>query len=522
MTELWEGSIPTLPGYQCLEPLGAGASGRVWRALRLRDGAEVAVKVVDGAAEQAVREGLLVGQRCEHVVTVHDLVQVDEERRALVMDLMRGGSLRQAVAARGRLSAGECVTVLTPIATALGSLHRRGLVHGDLSPDNVLFDLAGRPHLADLGACHAAGEVPGDVHGTDGFVAPEVLAGEQPGSASDVHAVGALGWFCLTGEEPDLALVRGTFVGHLARTGAREDLPPSLVDVLDGALVLDASARPSADALAVAVFDTASPEPLHVAPGGDATAGLTRRLRAAMDAGEGDRPREVPSVARRRRLGRTRPGRSSGAGPGAPRWARPPAARLVASALVLSFLALAIGAVIVLRQRPWLAQAAAADPAGSVAASPTAGGTRDGGSLGAQVRHPTAADLVPLVQALSDLRAANWSAPEGAGWESASVPGSPAHSADERDQGQLRAAGSRAEGLRLTVRQASWANGPPDWHAHPEVATILVRAVVDTSAHELVSADGRQPRAAEAGAPLDLDLRWSGQRWQVWEVRVPG
>ena len=73
------------------------------------------------------------------------------------------------VRARGHLSPGEVVTVLAPVASALGRLHDLGVVHGDVSPGNVLLDLDGRPVLGDLGLGHVVGEVSPGVWGTDGL-----------------------------------------------------------------------------------------------------------------------------------------------------------------------------------------------------------------------------------------------------------------------------------------------------------------------------------------------------------------
>ena len=98
----------------------------------------------------------------------------------VVMPHLLGGSLDALVRARGHLPPGEVVTVLAPVASALGRLHDLGVVHGDVSPGNVLLDLDGRPVLGDLGLGHVVGDVSPGVWGTDGYVAPEVLLGERP------------------------------------------------------------------------------------------------------------------------------------------------------------------------------------------------------------------------------------------------------------------------------------------------------------------------------------------------------
>ncbi len=114
-------------------------------------------------------------------------------RVAVVMPHLLGGAVDALVRHRGHLSPGEVVTVLAPVASALGRLHDLGVVHGDVSPGNVLLDLDGRPVLGDLGLGHVVGDVSPGVWGTDGYVAPEVLLGADPTPASDVYALGRRG-----------------------------------------------------------------------------------------------------------------------------------------------------------------------------------------------------------------------------------------------------------------------------------------------------------------------------------------
>ena len=131
----------------------------------------------------------------EHVLAVEACLPLADGRVALVMPLLRGGSLAALVRARGHLGPGEVVTVLAPVAGALGRLHAAGVVHGDVSPGNVLLDLDGRPVLADLGVGRVLGEAPQAVWGTPGHLAPEVLLGASrprpPTSTPSVPSAGS-------------------------------------------------------------------------------------------------------------------------------------------------------------------------------------------------------------------------------------------------------------------------------------------------------------------------------------------
>ena len=155
---------PVVPGYRLDRLLGRGGSGEVWRARPRAGGAAVAVKVlVAGDAERQAREAALLGALDHpHLVRLHEVVHQPRRggpaRVALVLDLLEGGSLAALLARRGRLRPGEVVTALAPVAAALACAHEQGVVHGDLSPGNVVFTAEGRPVLTDLGVARVLGE----------------------------------------------------------------------------------------------------------------------------------------------------------------------------------------------------------------------------------------------------------------------------------------------------------------------------------------------------------------------------
>ena len=204
--EVESAGAPEVPGYELGALLARGGTSEVWAGVALDGGQRVAVKVVHAeldALEAASREAAVSARAASaHVVAVQACVPLPDGRVAVVMPHLLGGAVDALVRARGHLSPGEVVTVLAPIASALGRLHDLGVVHGDVSPGNVLLDLDGRPVLGDLGLGHVVGEASPGVWGTDGYVAPEVLLGTDPSPASDVYALGAVGWLCLSGTVP--------------------------------------------------------------------------------------------------------------------------------------------------------------------------------------------------------------------------------------------------------------------------------------------------------------------------------
>ncbi|KAE8765111.1 protein kinase domain-containing protein, partial [Georgenia thermotolerans] len=193
---------PTVPGYALLAPLAFGATGAVWSA-RDEAGRPVAVSVVPlppgprGAA-QLRRLGRLRTARHPHLADVRDVVGLDGDRCAVVTEVVTGPTLATVRAARGPLPAAEAAGLLTALGAALGHLHERGLIHGDVSPTNVVLAPGGVPVLVDL-----AGE--GVVErGTAGFVPPERVGGAPPGAPGDVWALARLVLWA-SGEDPAVA-----------------------------------------------------------------------------------------------------------------------------------------------------------------------------------------------------------------------------------------------------------------------------------------------------------------------------
>ena len=496
-TQVLHGPPPLVPGHRLGELLGAGATGTVWEAVRESDGAALAVKVVPVGADGpeaglAARElGVLAGVDVEGLVGFHGAVGLpgDPPRVAILLDRVEGGSLQRAVSARGHLSVGESVTVLAPVARALAGLHAAGVVHGDVSPTNVLLERSGRPLLADLGVAGLAGEVPGDVFGTPGFVAPEVEEGGAPSPASDVYAVGALAWWCVTGAAPGPAALRRP-LEELA-----PGLPAAWRQATSAALCGEPGQRPSAADLALAFFDSAPCEALQLVVGTDETSLLTARLRSTAE----PVPEPAPAVPRRGRwsavglprlrmpLPRLRPRR-------VPRRAH--AVSTVTAVLMATGLVLAAVAAFVLHP-PHAGRASRA----SATATPAALVTDHGSAR----RDPTG-----LMQEVSDLRAHAMNTASTADLALLDAPGSPALAQDAEALHRLQASGSGYDGVRLHVRRATLESATGD-RAH-------LRAVVDTAAYRVVSSGTARPRPATEGEPMRFTLRWDGSRWQVERV----
>ncbi|MGR6963543.1 protein kinase domain-containing protein [Geodermatophilus sp. URMC 61] len=270
---------PVVPGYRLEELLGRGGSGEVWRAVPRSGGPAVAVKLlVAGDAERQAREAALLGELDHpHLVRLHEVVHEPrrggQPRVALVVDLLAGGSLAALLARRGRLRPGEVVTALAPVAAALAHAHERGVVHGDLSPGNVVFTAEGRPVLTDLGVARVLGEEAAR-EVTPAYVDPTVARGGAPGPASDVFGVAAAAFHALTGVAPWNAATPADTL-RVAAEGVLPDLaelapgaPPDLLAVIARGLSADPHDRGSAAAFALDLRHACRPEPVRLPQAG--------------------------------------------------------------------------------------------------------------------------------------------------------------------------------------------------------------------------------------------------------------
>ncbi len=470
-----------VPGYALGHVIGEGATGVVWSGMGPA-GRPVAVKVPHRRAgeatlpEAAVEQQVLRAVRHPHLVPLREAVGLDDGRTALVFDLVPGQALASMVRSRGHLRAGETVTVLTPICEAVAAIHSAGGLHGDVSAGNVMVTPAGRPVLLDLGSARVVGGEPGVVHGTPGFVAPEVRAGDEPSVASDVYALGALAWFCATGNgAPDTPL-------RLDPEIIESHVGPALAGIIGACIDPDPACRPTCAELPRRLFDAAVPEPVEVVVDLDPATALTHRLRETAHHDASARDAEAVGAARVARRWRRRVGVAAG----------------VALALVAA--------------AGW-ALAARVPPAEQ---APRTGGSTAGVAAPRSDQVLDASDTpavrpLTLLQGLSDRRGRALAERNVAALAAVHVDGSPSSLADQQLVASLRATGTRWEGLTPDVDEARFVSGSG--------RTAVVRARVSWAAYVVVdSAGARHQGAAERGDLLDFRLERGAAGWRIVSI----
>lgn len=199
-------------GYRIVALLGEGGMGRVHLA-RTASGRLAAVKTVHEhlAADPLFRERFRRETLAARAVAGPFTAAVlnsgpDAVRPWLATEFCAGPTLTQAARALGPLRAGPLAGLGAALAEALASIHRAGLVHRDLKPSNVVLTRGG-PKVLDFGIARRAADETltgtGEVIGSPGFIAPELLAADdEPSPAADVFALAALLARMATGRPP--------------------------------------------------------------------------------------------------------------------------------------------------------------------------------------------------------------------------------------------------------------------------------------------------------------------------------
>ena len=207
-------ALVTLDGrYAIVERIASGGMGEVFRARDTVLAREVAIKVLHRslAGDQAFVDRFRTEARAAaglshpNIVAVFDWGSVDGIYY-MVMEFVRGQSLRALLNRDGRLEPAQTTEVVRQTLLALDHAHRQGIVHRDIKPENILVTTEGGVKVADFGLARAYAEgrqtQAGTVTGTVQYLAPEQIRGEPADPRSDLYSLGIVSYELLTGKLP--------------------------------------------------------------------------------------------------------------------------------------------------------------------------------------------------------------------------------------------------------------------------------------------------------------------------------
>lgn len=204
--------------YRLDERIATGGMGDVWRGVDLILDRPVAVKVLlptlvsdpDFITRFRSEARIMAALRHPGVVQVFDCgadeLPNGDQANYLIMEFVTGEPLSRRIEAAGRLDVAETMSIVEQAAAALEAVHRRGVVHRDIKPSNLVVQENGAVVLVDFGVARSTGMTSitntNAVPGTALYMAPEQAAGRPVSGATDIYALGAVAYCCLSGSPP--------------------------------------------------------------------------------------------------------------------------------------------------------------------------------------------------------------------------------------------------------------------------------------------------------------------------------
>src|ERR1035441_7045930 len=253
-----------VPGYTELKMLGSGGFGDVALARHDASGILVAIKYLhsDLLADAEFAEmfrgeaTVLASLDDPNVVRLYEYVEAPSGA-AIVMELIGGVTLREILTYQGKTTAEAALVVLQGSLMGLAAAHRRGVVHRDYKPANVLVNGDGVSKLTDFGLAVRAGDRPASA-GTLLYVAPEHIAGAAASPAGDVYSATATFYECLTGRPPFSGESAELLRQHRAEPVPLDQVPAPLRPLVTAGLANDPQRRPADATTFVTELQTAA------------------------------------------------------------------------------------------------------------------------------------------------------------------------------------------------------------------------------------------------------------------------
>jgi len=226
-----------LGNFRLLRLIGKGGMGGVYHAVDESLGRDVAIKVMlkslgdDAEFVETFRREAQAAAQLNHP-HIAQIYSTDQEagQPYIVMELVSGKRLDSMMEKQGALDQSFLVQVILEIANGLSAATDIGLIHGDIKPENILFDEKGQAKLVDFGlASFVHQQAAGGIWGTPYYIAPEKVRRQKVDARSDIYCLGATFYHALTGRPP----FEGKTPVEVVKARLK-DLPPPPVEVREG------------------------------------------------------------------------------------------------------------------------------------------------------------------------------------------------------------------------------------------------------------------------------------------------
>lgn len=262
MPESWSGR--RIGDFIIEERIARGGTSTIYRARQASVNRYVAVKIIDLGEDIEDRDAMqrdfdrevaLIAQLEHiHIVPVYGYGIIDDRHAYVAMRLMGGGSLFDHLRS-APMPVERVVQWVDDIGQALDYAHRKGFMHGDVKPGNILLDNGGHAYLSDFGVAHFVAEVFSNALSPSQsqlplYLAPERLRGEEGDFHADIYSLGAILYHLLTGSPP-FPMDESGLGGWMTRQLQEEPPPPrslnpQITPALEG-LILRALRKNPAD-----------------------------------------------------------------------------------------------------------------------------------------------------------------------------------------------------------------------------------------------------------------------------------
>jgi len=224
--------------YTIIEEVGRGGMGTAYKAEDKELGTVVVLKMIrpelatrPDIVEQ-FRKETLIGRTVTHenVVRIHDLGEVNKVKY-ISMDYIRGENLSELIHTSGKLTLETCLSITRQIGQALMAAHKKGFIHQDLKPSNVMIDNSGKVFVTDFGLARSVWGVEERPQkrliGTPRYFSPEQARGEALDPRSDIYSLGIIMYEMVTGAPP---FETETVEGYIHKHVSQKPIPPSRIN----------------------------------------------------------------------------------------------------------------------------------------------------------------------------------------------------------------------------------------------------------------------------------------------------